>query len=226
MPSASTSPPVFLLADSAPLFVSREVPDALRSARGPGRGEVLRAAYVGASNGDAPEHFDVFLSAMQRAGADRAEQVSATFGAEDRRRIERADWIVLAGGDVERGWRALACSGMAAAIRRRRREGAVVIGISAGAVQLGLGTAVAGGGWLATFGLVPRVIDVHDEAGGWRRLDRAARRAEKSGIGIPSGGAARWPSGADPSRLEPLAGTVLHRTAVPTAPNDHADNGC
>lgn len=219
-----TAPPVLLLADSAPFFASHRLFAAIRAAgerRGGWRGGV-RAVYVGASNGDAPEYFEVFAAAMQRADAQgvavaRAEQIRSRFAAEDRRSLDAADWIVLAGGDVERGWRVMADTGMDEAIRRRRRDGALLVGVSAGAVQLGVGALTEASDWVDTFGLVPQVVDVHDERDAWRRLERAvAHRAASGGgspepgVGIPGGGAVQASIGpAGELRLEPLAGTVL-----------------
>jgi cyanophycinase-like exopeptidase len=85
-------------------------------------------------------------------------------------------------------------TGMGEFVVRRYYEGALVLGVSAGAVQLGLyglmenGAATAG--LVETFGLVPFVIDAHDEGREWGRLRRAVRLVggDAKGIGIPTGG--------------------------------------
>jgi hypothetical protein len=79
-------------------------------------------------------------------------------------------------------------------IVKRYYEGTLLIGISAGAVQLGLcGVRDTGEGFeelFETFKLLPIVIDVHDEKRQWGGLKRAISLAGgvAKGIGIPTGG--------------------------------------
>ncbi len=94
----------------------------------------------------------------------------------------------------------------------RYYAGAVLIGISAGAVQLGLK------GWsedevFDTFRLVPFVIDVHDEPA-WSGLLRAVPQAGElaRGFGIPAGGGALYHP--DYS-LEPVRHTLTEVEATP-----------
>jgi hypothetical protein len=67
------------------------------------------------------------------------------------------------------------------------------VGVSAGAVQLGLKGWTADEKLFDTFRIVPFVIDVHDEPG-WARLAQVVPRAGEHarGFGIPSGGGARY----------------------------------
>ena len=80
-------------------------------------------------------------------------------------------------------------------------EGAILIGVSAGAVQLGLF------GWpessptldhlddlIDTFKLVPFIVGAHDETQQWQKLQQAVRLLGKSvqGLGIPAGGGLRY----------------------------------
>ena len=68
-----------------------------------------------------------------------------------------------------------------------------MIGVSAGAVQLGLGFDPGQGAEIEpALALVPFLVDVHDEAADWRRLREAVNRhpGDILGVGIPSGGAA------------------------------------
>jgi cyanophycinase-like exopeptidase len=74
-------------------------------------------------------------------------------------------------------------------------QGALLVGVSAGAVQLGRYGIVETPDTeetelLDVFDLVPLVIDAHDERAGWTRLARAIQTLKGSvtGLGIPSGG--------------------------------------
>ena len=183
--------PIYLTADS--LLWSR--PDGLASPfvqrlRGELSPGVARAAYVGASNGDEPAYYAFFERLMDMVGVEDRAMVRSVPGAEGRARLAEADLILLAGGDVERGWRVIEASGMSEVILARHRAAAVLVGVSAGAVQLGRP---------AMFSLVPWLIDVHREGEGWAELrGRVARsRGEERGLGIPHGGAVGWsPDGA------------------------------
>ena len=188
-----TVQPLFLLADSRPLFRTERAP-ALAKALEYHAGRGSRAAYVGASNGDAPEFCDMFVAAMTHSGVRDCSIVSSSFSKEDRRALEHAGLVVLAGGDVAAGWRVFERTGMKAAIEGCYRTGATIIGVSAGAVQLGnLATLRAPddyGGWLPTFGLCPFLVDVHDEGRDWRHLAISVSMlgGATEGFGIPAGG--------------------------------------
>jgi cyanophycinase-like exopeptidase len=118
--------------------------------------------------------------------------ITAEPSAQERAYLESADVIVLAGGEVERGWRAFQASGVCEIVERRYHAGAVIIGISAGAVQLG------SAGWqeddpgevFHTWGLAPFVVDAHAEDDDWASLKTAvrARGHGERGVGIPRGG--------------------------------------
>ena len=109
--------------------------------------------------------------------------------------LERAQLIVLAGGDVRLGWNTFEKTGMKDVILDRHAQGAVLVGISAGAVQLGRYGIVETPEsptteLLNAFKLVPVVIDTHDELAEWARLSRTIHLLEgaAAGLGIPSGG--------------------------------------
>jgi cyanophycinase-like exopeptidase len=103
--------------------------------------------------------------------------------------------IVLAGGDVEAGWNAFTGTGMRDLIAQRYRAGAVLVGVSAGAVQFGKYASVpdANGGQklLETFGLIDFIVAVHDEKRDWQALAATIQLLEGSarGLGIPHGAA-------------------------------------
>jgi Peptidase family S51 len=184
--------PLFLLADSQLLFWADDggaFIDRVAACTGPG---APRAAYLGASNGDNPDFYSIFLAAVEAIGPAECRMIPAEPAGEDLAFLEAADVVVLAGGDVERGWRAFEASGIGEAVERRYHAGAVLIGVSAGAVQLGTA------GWperdadaaFPTWGFAPFVVDAHAEDEDWASLRTVvrARGSGARGIGIPRGG--------------------------------------
>ncbi|ASL14735.1 Type 1 glutamine amidotransferase-like domain-containing protein [Mycobacterium intracellulare] len=188
--------PLYLLADSQLLFWKRHDRLLLEAAfDGLDRGKPLSAAYIGASNGDRPEFYEIFEAAMDAVGITDRRMIVSSFDGPDRAFLESAQLIVLAGGDVRLGWNTFERSGMKDVILGRHAEGSVLVGISAGAVQLGRCGLVETPASPAAdvfdlFNLVPMVIDVHDEHNDWARLQRTIRslNGEATGLGIPSGG--------------------------------------
>jgi hypothetical protein len=186
--------PIYLFADSQLIFRRDGENLFLDSARRLVTRATPGAAYLGASNGDAPEYYSIFEAAMDGAGVRDRRMILSSFAAEDRSFLSGADLILLAGGDVERGWEVFVETGMREVIVGRYAEGAVLMGISAGAVQLGLcapaGSGASQAGLVDTFKLVPFVIDAHDEGRRWGRLRGALRLlgGAARGIGIPTGG--------------------------------------
>lgn len=184
--------PLFLVSDSQLLFWGDEdgrFIDRIAACTGPG---APRAAYLGASNGDEPDYYSIFLAAMDAIGPAECRMIPADPCAAEMAYLEAADVVLLAGGDVERGWRAFEESGVREAVVRRYHAGAVLIGVSAGAVQLGTV------GWregdpdaaFPTWGLAPFVVDAHAEDDDWAALGAVVRAhgGGARGIGIPSGG--------------------------------------
>lgn len=191
--------PIFLLADSQLLFWQTpegrfldRVRDALSDVMVDGQ---LKAAYIGASNDDTPAYYEIFVAAMEGIDIHDCRMIPTIPSEEDLAFLDEADILLLAGGDVRRGWRAFKENGLIERIIALYSTGTVLIGVSAGAVQLGLK------GWRGdeptskeifdTFRLVPFVIDVHDESS-WRRLRQVLLKAGEAtrGLGIPAGGGA------------------------------------
>ncbi|HLX06704.1 MAG TPA: Type 1 glutamine amidotransferase-like domain-containing protein, partial [Thermoanaerobaculia bacterium] len=194
----STIKPIFLLADSqllfwrdqGELFLGRI--RALLDADVENAGRAPRAAYLGASNGDAPEFYQLFVAAMEQIGVHDCRQIPSQPDAEDLAFLAAADLLLLAGGEVRRGWDAFKAAGLEQKLVERYYGGALLIGLSAGAVQLGLkGWDETGERMSDMLRVVPFVVDVHDEPG-WGRLLQAVPRAGEHarGFGIPSGGGA------------------------------------
>jgi cyanophycinase-like exopeptidase len=154
-----------------------------------------KAAYIGASNGDREEFYSIFEAAMQAVGITERRMIKASFDFEDRAFLERAQLILLAGGDVQLGWNTLKTTGMKELILARYAQGATLVGVSAGAVQLGRQTVFnteesTSLELIDVFNLVPALIDVHDEQHEWARLSRTIHMLEGTvtGLGIPTGG--------------------------------------
>ena len=197
--------PIVLLADSQLLFW-RENDQLLleRILKG------SKAAYIGASNGDNPDFYAIFVAAMEGFGIFDCRLIPSDVSEADLAFLNEADIILLAGGDVELGWRTFLTNGLNNHIVRRYFEGATLIGISAGAVQLGLCGLAADGSLFETFKLVPFIIGAHEESNNWKtttdllRLSATNTRA----IGLPTGGGAIY----EDQTLEPLRHPLVELT--------------
>ncbi len=186
--------PIYLMADSQLLFWNTPNGPFLKPLRDAIQKESPKAAYVGASNGDQTAYFSIFEGAMSAIGINDCRMIYSDYQKEDRDYLLQADIILLAGGDVVQGWRILDQTGMGQDIIQRYYDNAVLIGVSAGAVHLGLK------GWESenpddddlfdTFKLIPYAVDAHDEANGWRRLKAVVSASEPGvkGLGLPTGG--------------------------------------
>lgn len=185
--------PIYAFADSRLLFWRKPdgslfLDDIVKNLGGkPGS-----AAYIGASNGDdlRPYH-DIFVPAMQQMGTVECRMILTRPMPEDGAFLERADIILLAGGSVEVGWRAFESNGVKELIHRRRLEGALLMGVSAGAVQLGHGGLTDDESEvMPTFGFLPFYVGAHEESDDWRSLRKLATLVPDGlhAIGIPFGG--------------------------------------
>jgi cyanophycinase len=195
VPTVPNLQPLYLFADSQLLFWKRRGRRLLEGVSGSRTDPPPAAAYVGASNGDVKEFYSIFEAAMDAVGIADRRMIDSSFDSEDRAFMERAQLIVLSGGDVQRGWNTFERSGLKQQILASYAHGATLVGISAGAVQLGrravVDTAEASRHELIDmFNLVPAIIDVHDEAREWARLSRTIHLLEGTitGLGIPTGG--------------------------------------
>ena len=175
--------PIYLLADSALLFSPGDdgstLPESIRALLDDRleNKDAPTAAYIGASNRDEPAFYGIFEAAMDSASITERRMIRSRYSAMDNVCLNASDLIVLAGGDVAHGWRIMQSTGMRDVIVQRYLAGAVLVGVSAGAVQLGLEGVDndpevndTPGASSDTFRLVPFVIDVHDEDRGWERL--------------------------------------------------------
>jgi peptidase E len=183
--------PIYLFADSQLLFWRQDGFLFLDLVRARIDVKAPRAAYVGASNGDKPEFYAIFKEAMESINIHDCRMISSSYTAADAAFMNQADIILLAGGDARKGWEVFEQSGMKADIIRRYTEGALMIGVSAGAVQLGM-LARSDDIVFETLKLVPFIIGAHEEKTGWEELQRMIERStwNVQGTGIPTGGGA------------------------------------
>jgi len=197
--------PLYLLADSQ-LFFWKSGGDSLteriRADLDSGKPS---AAYIGASNGDQPEFYDLFVAAMESMEISDCRLVPSQPSREDILFMENAGLIVLSGGDVERGWQVFEQNGLKELLTRKRFDGAILLGVSAGAVQLGLGclSNAAQPKPLDMFRFAPFYVGAHDEGNDWFDLRALVNlsQSDARAIGLPAGGGAvYYPDGT----LEPL----------------------
>ncbi|HYO91594.1 MAG TPA: Type 1 glutamine amidotransferase-like domain-containing protein [Pyrinomonadaceae bacterium] len=130
--------PIHLFADSQLLFWRQGTELFLDSLKNLLDNRPSKAAYVGASNGDNPDYYSIFKAAMENIAINDCRMIQSDFTEADAAFVDEADVILLAGGDVREGWDVMSRNGLKEAVLRKYQEGALLIGISAGAVQLGL----------------------------------------------------------------------------------------
>ncbi len=188
-PSPSIKP-LYLFADSQPLFWSPDGEPFIRSIRALLPAPSPLAVYIGASNGDDPAFYSIFEAAMELAGIKERRMIPSDMSPDDLDSVERAHLILLSGGDIERGWRTFEDNGLKRIVARRYNEGALLMGISAGAVQLGLAGWGESGKMISTFRIIPHVMGAHEEDRSWEPVKNLVRHfgEHTRGYGMPSGG--------------------------------------
>ena len=185
--------PIFLFADSQLLFWRPHEDPFLNVVRRSIDAVHPKAAYLGASNGDDPQFYELFTSAMETVSIDQCRMIPSNPDDAAREFLKEADVILLAGGDVRVGWNAILQAKLNETLIDRYANGAVLIGISAGAMQLGKrawgGDMPTDETLFPTLKLVPSVISVHEDED-WAALREAVRLSGGTtlGVGIPRGG--------------------------------------
>jgi len=197
--------PLYLLADSQLLFVKNGGDSVAERIRADLDSAKPSAAYIGASNGDQPEFYSLFVAAMESMEISDCRLIPSQPSREDILFLENAGLIVLSGGDVERGWQVFEQNGLKELLPRKRFDGAVLMGVSAGAVQLGLGclSNSAQPKQLDMFRFAPFYVGAHDEGNDWFDLRALVNlsRSDTRAIGLPAGGGAVYYAD---GTLEPL----------------------
>jgi hypothetical protein len=159
-------------------------------------------AWVGAANDDSLPWFDRAASVLRaRYGADVRMVRTTVDGDDSLRLVDEAPVIYLPGGDVSRLSERVRALGLDEKIRRRHAAGALVVGVSAGAIGLTR--------WWVEFpddgrppyripcvGAVDVAVDCHDEESDWEELrallvawEQQEPGAVVDAYGIPLGGA-------------------------------------
>ena len=201
--------PLYLLADSQLLFLRETEHAFMNRIREAVDSTDPKAAYIGASNGDDPAYFSIFEAAMEPIGISQRRMIPAQPSKDDLSFLQIADLVLLAGGNVKQGWQAFEQNGVKDLILRRRYDGVVLVGVSAGAVQLGLGGLVEPAAESSAvkkaefFRFAPFYIGAHEEQEEWWNLKLLINSSpvDARGIGIPLGGGAIYnPDG----ELEPI----------------------
>jgi cyanophycinase len=202
--------PLYLLADSQLLFCKDNDRLFTERIREQLHLDNPQAAYLGASNGDSPEFYSLFQEAMGLIGITNCRMIPSSPLREDASFLEAADLILLAGGDVQKGWNVFEQNGVKDTIMRRRYDGSVLVGVSAGAVQLGLGSLTEGPKMekLDLFRFAPFYVGAHEENEEWWNLRVLVNLSldHERGIGIPFGGGAVYTAD---GLLEPIRKPLL-----------------
>lgn len=130
--------PIYLLADSQLLFYKNEKQEnLLQSIIEETAATNPACAYIGASNGDNPAFYELFVQALNNVNVSDCKMITSAFIEEEQEFLNKADLILLAGGDTEHGLKIFKETGIKEILLKKYNEGVVLIGVSAGAIQLG-----------------------------------------------------------------------------------------
>lgn len=186
--------PILLLSDSQLLFMKDDKENYfLRYFVGDESDKSLKCAYIGASNGDEEVFFDLFKEAMGLIGQRDCKMISSDFKEDEQEYLDKADLILLAGGDAEQGLHVFRKTGMEKVLQRKFQEGTFIIGVSAGAVQLGWQTYSFTGSneqqEVEGLKFIPFIVLVHTDKKNNEEVETLLKRADtiKRAYEIPAG---------------------------------------
>ena len=185
--------PLILLADSQLLFLKEQGEPYIRHLlKFFAPAEQLKAAYVGASNGDQHQFYQMFEIAMKSVGIENCLHIDTNLSHQQLDFLASAQIILLAGGDTWLGWQTI--RKITTHLDKARQQGAILIGTSAGAIQMGvLGHReqkhLTNTDLFSTLGYVPAIFSPHDENQDWPILKQMIKQTQGTlpAIGIPSG---------------------------------------
>ena len=191
--------PIFLFADSQLLFYKSEEGLFLNKIKNliyeEANVDEIKAAFIGASNNDDPQFYEIFELAMQQVDIRNCRMIKSILDKDDTNFLKSADIILLAGGDTYKGWEVIKRNGWDEIITEKYSKGVILIGVSAGAIQLGMKgyqdnfEDVEKEAEFDTLQLVPFIIDVHTDDD-WLNLSKRIKLEgnQLNGYGIPYGG--------------------------------------
>lgn len=176
-----------LLADSQLLFAGPNSAGFLGWLRAQVAGK--RGVYLGASNGDVADYYQMGRDAFSSLGAQldwqsmHNEALSPDY-----------DFYLLAGGDVAQGWRYLAMPAVNEALHAARDKGALFIGVSAGAMHLAHAFTSPVDDPQMFLGWLDVVVSVHEEQQHWPTRRHWQQKAVPllPLICVPMGGGLIW----------------------------------
>lgn len=186
--------PLYLLADSQLLFSDPKHSRFFESIRESLQVDcvtVTKAAYIGASNGDNPDYFALFTAAMDKINIHQSRMISSSFTNEDKEFLLEADLILLAGGDFFLGWEIIKNKGIGEVIVDKYYSGTVIVGVSAGAMHVGMGGFEQSSKTVVdTLKLVPYYVATNGDATQWEELKNIIVQKESyaKGFGVAAGG--------------------------------------
>jgi hypothetical protein len=178
-------------------------------------------AWIGAANGDQRAWYERVAKVLrERYGAETemARSVGEFDADETRQILDAAQMIYLGGGDVSLLAERVRALGLDEQIRRRHQEGALVVGVSAGAIGLTRywvqfpedNYELEEPSRFACIGAVSIAVDCHDEESDWEELrallaawGREEPGARVEAYGIPLGGALEIAPGGAVTHLGP-----------------------
>lgn len=187
--------PVYLLADSQLLFWQIEPGSYFFQQQfSQYQKRIRQAVYIGAANADQVQYYQLFEAAMEVVGCSHSHFLTTSSTHQEAQALlQQADLILLAGGDVALGWQFI--KALVKQLQQSFEHGAVLIGVSAGAMHL---AALA---WMnkdtlcasdlyATSGIAPCIVGVHDENNHWQQLAQVVGLTQGCfpALGIASGG--------------------------------------
>lgn len=179
--------PLVLLADSQLLFAGPNSTGFLAWLSAIVTGK--RGVYVGASNGDVADYYQMGRDAFSSLGAQldwqsmRDDALSADY-----------NFYLLAGGDVAQGWRYLGIPAVNNALQAAREKGALFLGVSAGAMHLAHAFTSVVDEPKVFLGWMDVVVAVHEERQHWptRQHWQKTATALLPLLCIPMGGGLVW----------------------------------
>ena len=186
--------PVFLFADCDLLCKNISHEHILKSSIESLNKSDLCAACIDFSNDEHDDFFELFTYAMEQFSITNIMHITQKFSGAERQFLKNANLILLSGGEVDTSWKIIKETKMDKIIRDGYKNGAILVGVSAGAIQLGrIGWSIKEGNSYQFFeclNLAPYLVHIHQEENQWRVLKDIISNyyPGEHGLGIPGKG--------------------------------------